>query len=160
MCTDTAEITIVPLRRGERAAVAEVFDGLGERSRRLRFAGPKPRLTERELEHLVDVDGDHHMALVARDETGAVGIARWVRDPVDRTAAEIAFAVVDRVQREGVGSQLVAELRRRALRAGIARLHGSVAFGNEPALALLRRLGRIQSFTYDTGYVDVVVDPG
>jgi protein lysine acetyltransferase len=106
----------------------------------------------------VDVDGERHLALVAQDGETAVGIARWVRDTVDPTAAEIAFAVVDRAQRGGIGSLLVAELRRRARRAGLARLRGLVSCGNEPALALLRRLGRIESFTYDAGYVEVVVE--
>ena len=35
----------------------EVFDGLSDRSRRLRFLGAKPRLPERDLDVLVDVGG-------------------------------------------------------------------------------------------------------
>ena len=42
------------LERDDRAAMLEVFEGLSERSRRLRFHGAKPRLSARELDHLVE----------------------------------------------------------------------------------------------------------
>jgi acetyltransferase len=77
--------------------VQEVFDGLGDESRRQRFAGNKPRLSTRELELLSAVDHEDHEAFVAVEaETGrAVGEARVVRDPHDRHVGEVAFAVAD-----------------------------------------------------------------
>ena len=86
-------IVLRPLRSGERSAVLEVFAGLSERSRRLRFLGSKPRLLESDVRQLVDVDRAGHEAVAAIDrETGlTVGIARYVRDR-DAPEAEIETA--------------------------------------------------------------------
>ena len=60
-----ATLTYRPLRAGERAPVLEVFAGLSERSRRLRFLGSKPRLLERDLAQLVDVGSSGREAVAA-----------------------------------------------------------------------------------------------
>jgi ribosomal protein S18 acetylase RimI-like enzyme len=159
MTSAAASIGIGVLSRGERATVAEVFAGLGERSRRLRFAGPKPSLAPRELDYLADVDGDRHMAVVAREAGGLpIGIARWVRDGDDHTCAEIAVAVVDDWQSVGVGSQLLAALAGGARDAGLTRFRASVSCGNEPVFALLRKLGTIVGFEIQSGLAEVVVE--
>ena len=85
-------VSVGRLQPGDRAAVVEVFEGLSERSRRLRFHGPKPRLPEREVEALADVGRAGREAVGAIDlVTGeVVGIARFVRDEDDPSAAEVA----------------------------------------------------------------------
>src|SRR3954447_5533852 len=95
-------ITVRPLRNGETEVVQEVFERLGPRSRRLRFRGAKNVLTSTELEELARVDGDRHV-LVAWYGGTPVGIARLVRDGV---TADVAFAVVDPLQGNGVGPVL------------------------------------------------------
>ena len=64
----------------------DVFAGLSERSRRLRFLGSKPRLLESDVAHLVDVGRHGREAVVAVDEESGrtVGIARFVRDEGSR----------------------------------------------------------------------------
>ena len=51
-------LVIRPLRNGDVETVTAVFERLGETSRRMRFNGPKPRLSDLELEHLATVDDD------------------------------------------------------------------------------------------------------
>jgi RimJ/RimL family protein N-acetyltransferase len=146
------------LRRGDRDAVARVFDGLGERSRRLRFGGPKPHLAERELTWLADVDGSAHGAVVAVDCHGeAVGIARFVRSEETPAAAEVAFEVVDGWQGRGVGTRLARELAELARAAGIERFTALVAAGNAPSLRLLRGIGTIVSADVRDGEYELVV---
>ena len=119
----------------------EVFAGLSERSRRLRFLGPKPRLSERELDALVDVGAERQAVVAVEPLTGrTVGVARFA--PESPGVAEVAFAVVDAWQGQGVGARLADELRAIALRSGLTHLTATVAAGNEAALALVRRLGR------------------
>ena len=153
-----AAIALRRLRAGERTPVLEVFAGLSERSRRLRFLGMKPRLPERDLDYLVDVGSAGREAVAAVDqETGlTVAIARFVRD-ADAPEAEIAFEVVDAWQGRGVGRDLLAELKTLALSQGILRFRALVAHGNMPAFALLHGLGELLSRRYEDGAVELVV---
>jgi RimJ/RimL family protein N-acetyltransferase len=148
------------LHAGDRAAVLEVFRGLSERSRRLRFHGPKPRLREGELDHLVDVGRSGREAVAAVDlvSGSVVGIARFVRDDGDPRSAEVAFEVVDECQSSGLGGRLVDELKAVAAGQGVERFRASVVAGNEPALALLRRAGRVMRSAYVDGAYEVVVE--
>src|SRR3954469_16417281 len=94
-------LEVRPLERSDRDALDEFFAGLSDESRRLRFMSPKPRLTARELDRLVDADHLRHEALVAvRPESGAfVGVARYV-------AGDLAVTVADCWQRLGIGLAL------------------------------------------------------
>ncbi len=158
-CEDDA-LELGPLEPGDRAAVLDVFDGLSEGSRRLRFHGPKPRLRDSELDVLVDVGccGREAVTAVERPSGRVVGIARFVRGSESSRAAEVAFAVVDRCQGLGIGNALVDELRELALRQGIERFTAIVAPGNEPAFALLRRAGRVVETSFADGAHEVVVE--
>lgn len=129
-------IKVRPLRGGETEVVQAVFDRLGPRSRQLRFGGAKNVLLPGELEQLARVDGDHHV-LVAYNGREPVGIARLVRDGRE---AEVAFAVADDWQGNGVGTMLVDRLAADARAAGIVRLHCNVRADNTASLALCRRL--------------------
>ena len=82
-----------------------MVERLSERSRYLRFAAPKPRLTSRELDLLIDVDHHRNEALVALDpDTGrGIAIVRWVAAPGEPGVAEIAVTVADEWQGAGSG---------------------------------------------------------
>jgi GNAT superfamily N-acetyltransferase len=155
----TRALTFRRLHRGERAAVLEVFNGLSERSRALRFHAAKPQLSERELDDLSFVGRCGREAVVAIDEISGrvVGIARYVADATIDGEAEVAYAVVDDWQGRGVGRRLIVELGRLADRHGIDRLRGLVATGNAPALALLHHIGQVVRRTYEGGALEVVV---
>jgi GNAT superfamily N-acetyltransferase len=153
-----AAIALRRLRAGERKPVLEVFAGLSERSRRLRFLGMKPRLPEHDIAYLVDVGGFGREAVAAVDqETGlTVGIARFVQDP-GAPEAEIAFEVVDAWQGQGLGRKLLKELRALALAQGILRFRALIAHGNQPAFSLVHGLGDLLSRRYADGGVELVV---
>jgi ribosomal protein S18 acetylase RimI-like enzyme len=130
-------LLVRPLERGDVATVSAVFERLGEQSRRARFNGPKPCLTPAELEQLAAVDHTHH-ALVAyiEGDPQPVAIARLARN---HNSAEIAFAVADSHQHQGIGSALAAELIADARAAGITEITALASGDNPAALALLRR---------------------
>jgi acetyltransferase len=131
-------LLVRPLRNGDVDTVLAVFERLGERSRRTRFNGPKPRLGPAELEQLAAVDVNRH-ALVAYvpGDRRPVAIARLVRDG---KSAEIAFEVADEVQQRGIGSALTAELVADARAAGVEEVTALVSSDNPAALALLHRI--------------------
>ena len=60
-------VVVRPLRSGDVATVAAVFERLGERSRRTRFNGPKPSLSQAELDHLAVVDDTRHVLVAYLD---------------------------------------------------------------------------------------------
>jgi L-amino acid N-acyltransferase YncA len=153
-------ISVGRLHGGDRAAILEVFEGMSERSRRLRFHGPKPVLREAEIERLVDVGCCGREAVVATDlVTGTVvGAARFVRDEDDSRSAEVAFEVVDDCQRRGVGRRLLSELSALARGQGVERFHAAVVPGNEPALTLLRRSGRLIGGTFVDGVHELAIE--
>ena len=154
-------IVLRPLHSGERHPVLELFAGLSDRSRRLRFHGAKPRLLEQDVAALVDVGCCGREAVVAVDKaTGrTVGIARFVRDD-ETPEAEIAFAVVDDWHGRGVGKRLVGELAELARSQGIVRLRAFVVIGNTAAVRLVKSLGELLEQRYEDGALELVVRLG
>jgi len=141
-------LTVRPLRSGDAATVLGVFGLLGERSRRTRFNGPKPCLSEEELAQLVRVDRDHHAIVAyAAGDPRPIAIARLVRTGPD--AAEIAFAVADEYQHRGIGSALAGELLADARAAGIREITALASGDNPAALALLRRTASVTDVHYE-----------
>lgn len=129
-------ITVRPLRAGETETIQAVFDRLGPQSRLLRFGGAKNVLLPSDLDLLSRVDHEHHV-LVAIVDGRPAGIARLVRDG---DVGEVAFAVADELQGNGVGTVLVDRLAEDARAAGITRFCGDVSEGNDASIALIRRL--------------------
>jgi GNAT superfamily N-acetyltransferase len=142
---------------GEEAALLEIFDGLGTRSRQLRFLAPKTRLTSADLRHLSAVDGHAHVAVVAEagPDSRPVGVARFVRDQGDPGTADVAVTVVDDWQRRGVGTLLSTALARRARQVGVRRLTMAMLVENDGAVRLLHRMhGRIDRLEIDEGVAE------
>ena len=145
-------ITIRPLRRGEAEVVQSVFDGLGPRSRLLRFGGAKTTLSAADLELLTRVDADHHV-LVALVHNVPIGIARLVRDGAD---ADVAFAVVDEWQHRGIGTILADRLAADARAAGIERLRATMHAENRSTLALMKRVTSGLTTRVAAGQLEVI----
>ncbi|MDX6476086.1 MAG: hypothetical protein QOH95_1597 [Gaiellaceae bacterium] len=144
-------ITVRALRGGDTGVVQAVFDRLGPRSRQLRFGGGKNVLTQAELEQLARVDGDHHV-LVAWLGDEPVGIARLVRDG---SVGDVAFAVADWLQGNGVGTVLGQRLAEDARAAGIETLRATMSAENRASLALMKRMTAGLKLHCSAGQVEV-----
>lgn len=141
---DLRTLRVRPLRRGDDVLLDGILAGMSERSRYRRFHSPKPRLTPADRAHLMNVDGRDHLALVALAADGApIGVARAVRVGGEPVAAEVAVAVVDARQGQGVGTELVRRLARCAAAAGIERLVADVLAETTLATSLARRGWRL-----------------
>jgi len=140
-------LRLSPLRNGDTATVAALFERLGDASRRTRFLGAKPRLTASELEQLAAEDCRRHAVVAYVDgDPRPAGIARFVRDG---DSAEIAFAVADSHQGERIGTTLATALLRDARAAGIASITATVDSSNRAAISLLRRVTRNMSVRHE-----------
>ena len=135
-------IVVRPLVNGDVKTVAAVFDRLGDESRRRRFNGAKPCLSEAELSQLARVDPTHH-ALVAHvlGDARPVALAQLVR--TSRESAEIAFVVADEHQGRGIGSTLTRMLLDDARVAGIKEITALATGDNRAAVALMRRIADV-----------------
>jgi RimJ/RimL family protein N-acetyltransferase len=123
--------------------LAAAVSRLSAETRYLRFAAPKPSLSERELDLLVDVDHHRHEALLAVDPATGHGVAvvRYVEVPGEPGVVEIAATVVDGWQGRGLGGALLTQLVGRARAEGYALLRASVLAANQRSIAMLLRAG-------------------
>ncbi len=140
---DGSRVDIRRLAPSDAPVLAEAFEQLGFESRRLRFIGPKPSLSPRELAYLVNVDGHDHEALGASDHaSGAgVGVARFIRLAEEPEIAEVAVTVIDAWQRRGLGTLLLEHLADQARSQGITHFSALISSENTGVLEVLRRDG-------------------
>jgi L-amino acid N-acyltransferase YncA len=146
-----AEWIIEPLRRGDTAAVTELFDAMSARSRRQRFLNSVSRLSARMLTFLSDVDGERHIAVAARVRGRCVGIARAVVSRDRSSVADVAVAVADAHQGQGLGRRLMDALATDARAIGIREFEATIHPGNGAARGLARAVAATAS--YDEGMV-------
>lgn len=140
---DGGVVEVRPLEPGDRPRIALAVEQLSERSRYLRFASAKPRLSESELDRLLDVDHHASEALVAVDPaTGCVvAVVRYAAISGEPGVADVAATVADAWQGRGLGGALLARLLERAVDEGVAAVHADVLAVNARSIALLRRAG-------------------
>jgi GNAT superfamily N-acetyltransferase len=144
--SDGTKVRLRLLRRGDRKPLVEGFDSLSEETRYRRFFTAMPRLTESMIRKLLDVDGENRVALVAEAADGEAeprgfwGIARFSRLLESPDLAEAAVAVVDPLQRRGLGKLLLTRLADAARERGITHFQAEIQRTNEPMNALLHDL--------------------
>jgi RimJ/RimL family protein N-acetyltransferase len=153
-------IEIRPIRPDDREALADGLRRMSDESRYRRFFSPLAELSERQLTYLTEVDHHDHEALVAVEaETGqGIGVARFVRSKEDPEIAEVAVAVADDRQGQGIGSELLHRLTERARDEGIRRFSGSILEENRPMRELMAELGDVRVTDRAAGTIDVEVE--
>lgn len=124
-----------PVLPGDAPLIEQGLADLSEQSRFARFGIGIDRLTNQELRYLTDVDLVNHVAWGAMIDGDGAGVSRYVVLE-DGVSAEVAVAVVDRFQRQGLGKTLF-----RALIA-VARTDGieTFRFEVEPSNEVVKRL--------------------
>jgi RimJ/RimL family protein N-acetyltransferase len=140
---DGRVVDVRPLERVDREGFAVAVSRLSDQTRYLRFATPKPRLTKRELDFLLDVDHHRHEAIVAIDPITKRGVAvvRYIQVPGEPNVAEIAATVTDDWQGHGLGTALLAQLAARARDEGYSAFRASVLASNQRSIAMLLAAG-------------------
>jgi RimJ/RimL family protein N-acetyltransferase len=159
---DGSKVLIRPVRSADAELLAEGFERLSARSRRMRFLTIKKQLSRTELRYLTDIDHHDHEALGALSlgDGRGVGVIRYIRDAHDPDAAEIALTIVDEWQGRGLGTELLARLTSRARAEGVRRFTALVAEDNAAMISLLRRAGaRRVHDGYGTLSFEITLEP-
>ena len=142
---DGTPVRVRPIAPKDRARLAEGWEHLSARSRYLRFLQAKPKLSERDLTYLTEIDYDDHFAWAAEkldeDDPPGIGIARYIRTSDDPRAAEAALAVVDEHQNLGLGRILLQALSDAAHANGIDRFRAYVSVENRQVIESLTAIG-------------------
>lgn len=132
---------LVNLRAGDRAAIRGHLEALSPTSRYYRFGTPVPRVEDRLVDALSDLDGEQRRAWGAFEGEELVAVGHLARVPHDPTTAEFALSVADPAQGRGLGRRMLRRLAIEASRAGISQLSYYVLGENRRMLRLLAAAG-------------------
>lgn len=148
------------LTHDDGPSLAAFVRALSPQSRRLRFFTPLKNLDPALLEHLVDLDFQDRAAFVATlDETpGIQAVGRYER--TGPCTAEVAFAVADSLQGEGIGTELLHHLAAHARKHGITTFTAWVLFENQHMFDVFRHSGYPMSSECDAGVSLVTLSLG
>jgi GNAT superfamily N-acetyltransferase len=118
-----------------------------------RFMSPIVPPADSMIRRLTDVDHCDREALMALDDQGIAGIARYAASR-DRTMHEVAVVVADDWQRRGLGRLLLRRLGHIARARGIATFHATVMADNYGAQAFVRRLSPHVRIWFAAGLIE------
>ncbi len=140
---DGRQVEIRSLKPEDRSDLVAAVNRASAQSLYRRFFSVRRGFTERETDFFVNVNFTDHVALVAVvDEDGRatiIGGGRYVL--VQPGKAEVAFAVIDEYQGQGVGAALMRHLAAISREAGLQELVAEVLPGNIPMLKLFENCG-------------------
>ncbi|MGR6916040.1 bifunctional acetate--CoA ligase family protein/GNAT family N-acetyltransferase [[Actinomadura] parvosata] len=145
-----------PIRPADADRLRSFYSRLSDESIYFRFFGPRPRLSDREVERFTNVDYVNRVALIATIGAEMVAVIRY-----DRTGpgeAEVAFLVEDAHQGRGVASVLLEHLAATARERGIERFVADVLPANMRMTGLLRQAGYTAQSQFEDGVVRMTLD--
>ncbi|MCG2626554.1 GNAT family N-acetyltransferase [Bradyrhizobium sp. WYCCWR 13023] len=138
--------TPVEIRALRPEDAVEMLAALGQtsaQSRRRRFFIPKQHFSDRERDFFMEIDFEHHVALVACvDDAGIVGGGRYIVTEPGR--AEMAFMVIDAWQGRGIGGLLLRHLIALARDAKLSELMAEVLLENAAMRRVFDRFGFVR----------------
>jgi GNAT superfamily N-acetyltransferase len=155
---DGRPVEIRALRREDREDLIRAVGHFSAQTLYRRFFTLKRGFTEQEVDYFLDVDFIKHVALVAtlkekELQSRIVGGARYILTQPGR--AEVAFAVLDAYQGQGIGRALMRHLSRIARAAGLEQLDAEVLPENLAMLKIFQGCGLPMHSTRDAGVVHV-----
>jgi GNAT superfamily N-acetyltransferase len=152
-------VEIRALRPDDRADLLAAVGRTGAESRFRRFFAVKRDFTEKEIAFFSNIDFINHVALVAVVEEDRrpviVGGGRYI--VVQPGKAEVAFAVVDQYQGQGIGARLMQHLAAIARSCDIRELIAEILSDNTPMLKVFEKSGFDLSTKRESGVVHVAL---
>jgi acyl-CoA synthetase (NDP forming)/GNAT superfamily N-acetyltransferase len=152
--SDGGVVHLRPIRPEDADGLVAFHATLSERTRYLRYFGPYPRISERDLHRFTHVDHRNRVALVAVLGDDLIGVGRYDRLG-ERADAEVAFVVTDAQQGRGIGSVLLEHLAAAARERGIKRFVAEVLAENSRMVRVFTDAGYSAQYSYESGVVEL-----
>ena len=155
---DGRRVEIRALRHEDRNGLEEAVSRASAESLRRRFFSVRRHFSEQEMEFFSDIDFVSHVALVVVAEEGGgviVGGARYIL--VEPGRAEVAFALIDEYQGQGIGAALIRHLAAIARDAGLKELIAEVLPENTAMLKVFKKSGLHPTTRREAGIMHVTL---
>ncbi len=176
VASDGGIVHLRPILPTDADALLRFHEGLSERTRYLRFFGPYPRISPRDLERFTTVDHHRRVAFICLlgDEIIAVGRYEGLggqqgdqqtggaqEQHKGIASAEVAFVARDEHQGRGLGSILLEHLAAAARENGVRRFEAEVLMENHQMVRVFREAGYQVSREFAGGvlHLEFDVDP-
>jgi GNAT superfamily N-acetyltransferase len=166
VASDGGVVHLRPMLPSDADAVVDFHSRLSERTRYLRYFGPYPYISPRDLERFTVVDHHARVALVVLlgSEIIAVGRYEGTLGPDGKEVvgpAEVAFVVRDDHQSRGLGSILLEHLTAAARERGVRRFEAEVLAQNNQMVRVFRDAGYQVSREFADGvlHLEFDIDP-
>jgi len=154
---DATPVHLRPIVADDADALVAFHSGLSPESIVLRYFGPHPRLSAKEVARLTNVDGVDRFALVAVCDDRIIGVARYERAP-GTDEAEVAFLVDDAFQGKRLGTMLFEHLAEAAREHGVRRFIADTLAENTRMLGVFRDSGYRRTYDRFSEVVQVALD--
>src|SRR3712207_4352629 len=167
VASDGGVVHLRPMLPTDADAIVAFHAKLSERTRYLRYFGPYPRISPRDLERFTVVDhrwrvelvvllGDEIIAVRRYERLGEPGPGRGAPE-----TAEVAFVVRDDHQSRGLGSILLEHLLAAARERGVRRFEAEVLVENHQMVRVFRDAGYQVSREFAEGvlHLEFPIDP-
>lgn len=141
------------LERDDESLIRRFYYRLSPDTVYRRFMAPVVPPADALVRRLTDVNHCDRDALVAFDEQGIAGIARYAV-ATGGNACEVAVVVADDWQRRGLGRMLMRRLSHIARLRGITSFHATILGDNRRAQAFVRGLSPWVTMRVESGTVE------
>ena len=163
LASDGGVVHLRPIVPEDADRIVEFHSKLSERTRYLRYFGPYPTISKKDLFRFTVVDHHTRVAFVALlgDEIIAVGRYEGLPDEGDGLSAEVAFTVADAHQGRGLGPILLEHLAGAAAENGLHTFVAEVLAENRHMITVFREAGYQVSRSFEGGVVrlEFAIDP-
>ncbi|HVA03729.1 MAG TPA: GNAT family N-acetyltransferase [Acidimicrobiales bacterium] len=157
LLTDGSTAHVRAIAPHDEPAVRALYSRLSHETIVLRYFGPHPQLSSKEIEALIHPDGVDVVVLIAEVHDLIVAVAQYYREP-GRDDAEVAFLVDDSYQGHGIGTILLEHLAGEARRHGIRQFAADTLTENYKMLRVLAEAGFVRQYQRDAEVMRVVLD--
>ncbi|PPJ14915.1 GNAT family N-acetyltransferase [Nocardia nova] len=143
LAADGGVVRLRPITPADAEPMQAFHAALSDRTRYLRYFGPYPRMTPKDLYRTTHVDYRNRVGLVVELGSVIIAVGRYelLTDREGPRAAEVAFVVADEHQGRGLGSILLEHLAGAAAENDIETFVAEVLAENHTMVTVFREAG-------------------